>query len=73
MPGTAGRYRRNSAMIAIEASDPAELSALLDAARQDRLRDGLVEAVTAIGRVLASHAPSTADDIDELPNKVVLL
>lgn len=49
------------------------VSALLDAARQDRLRDGLVEAVTAIGRVLASHAPSTADEIDELPNKVVLL
>jgi putative membrane protein len=49
------------------------VSTLLDAARQDRLRDGLVEAVGAVGRVLAQHAPRSADDVDELPNKVVVL
>jgi putative membrane protein len=46
---------------------------LLDAAREDRLRDGLIEAVGAVGRVLAQHAPPVPGDIDELPNKVVLL
>ncbi len=46
---------------------------LLEAARQDRLRAGLIDAVGAIARVLAPHAPPAPDDIDELPNKVVLL
>ena len=46
---------------------------LLDAAREDRLRDGLIEAVGAVGRVLAQHAPPVPGDVDELPNKVVLL
>jgi putative membrane protein len=46
---------------------------LLDAARQDRLRAGLIDAVGAIARMLAPHAPPAPDDIDELPNKVVLL
>jgi putative membrane protein len=49
------------------------VAALLDAARQERLREGLIDAVGALGVVLAQHAPPTADDIDELPNKVVLL
>ncbi|MFA6965823.1 TPM domain-containing protein [Bosea sp. (in: a-proteobacteria)] len=47
-------------------------SALL-AARENRLRDGLIDAVQAVGVVLARHAPRMADDIDELPNKVVIL
>ncbi len=46
---------------------------LLAAARQDRLREGLIAAVAAIGAILASHAPPAADDVDELPNKVVIL
>lgn len=46
---------------------------LLDAAREDRLRDGLIEAVGAVGRVLAQHAPPVPGDVDELPNKVILL
>jgi putative membrane protein len=49
------------------------IAPLLDAARQDRLRAGLIEAVGAIARTLAPHAPPAPDDIDELPNKVVLL
>ncbi|AOO79808.1 TPM domain-containing protein [Bosea vaviloviae] len=49
------------------------VAALLDAARQERLREGLIDAVGALGRVLAQHAPPVADDIDELPNKVILL
>jgi putative membrane protein len=46
---------------------------LLDAAREDRLRDGLIAAVGAVGRVLAQHAPPGPGDVDELPNRVVLL
>lgn len=46
---------------------------LLEAAREDRLREGLIAAVADLGAVLARHAPPAANDIDELPNKVVLL
>lgn len=46
---------------------------LLAAARDDNLREGLIDAVGAVGRVLASHAPRAGDDVDELPNKVVIL
>jgi putative membrane protein len=46
---------------------------LLDEAARGRLREGLIAAVEAVGSILARHAPPVADDIDELPNKVVLL
>lgn len=46
---------------------------LLAAAGEDRLRDGLIAAVRSVGAVLANHAPRTQDDVDELPNKVVIL
>lgn len=46
---------------------------LLDAAREERLREGLVAAVGAVGQILANHAPRGADDADELPNRVILL
>lgn len=46
---------------------------LLEAAKEDRLREGLIAAVADIGAVLAQHAPPAANDVDELPNKVVLL
>lgn len=49
------------------------IEALLLAAREDRLRDGLVAAVASVGAVLAVHAPPVAGDVDELPNKVVIL
>ena len=46
---------------------------LLDAARQGRLREGVIAAVERVGLVLAEHAPRREGDLDELPNKVVLL
>lgn len=49
------------------------IESLTAAAREDRLRDGLVDAVAAIGDVLAGQAPRGEDDVDELPNKVVIL
>lgn len=56
-----------------EATWKAIIEPLLAAAREDRLREGLEAAVAAVGQVLAAHAPPAADDIDELPNKVVIL
>ncbi|WP_439499290.1 TPM domain-containing protein [Bosea sp. (in: a-proteobacteria)] len=72
------RYAEVVADLAIEDEiDPAVwrgiIEPLLEAAREDRLRAGLVDAVGAVGAVLARHAPPAADDVDELPNKVVLL
>jgi putative membrane protein len=72
------RYAEVVADLAIEDKiDPAVwrgiIEPLLEAAREDRLRAGLVDAVAAVGAVLARHVPPAADDVDELPNKVVLL
>jgi len=49
------------------------VDALLAAAARDALREGLIVAVRDVGNVLALHAPAVADDVDELPNKVVIL
>lgn len=49
------------------------IAELITAIRAGRPVDGLVEAVNRAGQILAEHAPPQANDIDELPNKVVLL
>ena len=49
------------------------VEAVVIAGRDDRLREGVVTAVRAIGAVLANHTPRSPDDIDELPNSVILL
>jgi putative membrane protein len=49
------------------------VEAVVVAGREDRLREGVVTAVQAIGAVLANHAPPLPDDVDELPNNVVIL
>ncbi len=49
------------------------VEAVVLAGREDRLRGGIVTAVRAIGAVLANHAPRSPDDVDELPNNVVIL
>ena len=46
---------------------------LVTALRQGRGPDGLVAAVARVGNILAEHAPPTADDADELINKVILI
>ena len=46
---------------------------LLVAAREDRLTEGLIAAVDAVGAVLAQHGPPVPGDVDELSNKVILL
>ena len=49
------------------------IEALLAAAREDRLTEGLIKAVDAVGAELARHAPPVPGDVDELSNKVILL
>lgn len=49
------------------------IALLLDAAKDGRLRDGLIAAVAQIGDELAIHAPARPGDVDELPNHVILL
>jgi putative membrane protein len=46
---------------------------LLDAIRAGQAGDGLVKAVRRAGAILAEHAPPRLDDMDELPNKVILM
>lgn len=46
---------------------------LTAAIRDDRMIEGLIEAIRRTGAILAEHAPPRLDDVDELPNKVILL
>ena len=46
---------------------------LTAAIRANRRIEGLEEAIRRTGRILADHAPPRLDDVDELPNKVILL
>jgi putative membrane protein len=46
---------------------------LTAAIRNDRMIEGLEEAIRRTGVILAEHAPPRLDDVDELPNKVILL
>jgi putative membrane protein len=39
----------------------------------DRMIAGLEQAIRRMGTILAEHAPPRLDDVDELPNKVILL
>jgi len=49
------------------------IAKLTAAIREGRIGDGLVAAVRQAGAILAAHAPPRHDDMDELPNKVILL
>ena len=46
---------------------------LTAAIRDNRMIAGLEEAIRRTGAILAEHAPPRLDDVDELPNKVILL
>ena len=46
---------------------------LTTAIRAGRMIEGLEEAIRRTGAILARHAPPRLDDVDELPNKVILL
>jgi putative membrane protein len=46
---------------------------LTAAIREGRMIEGLEQAIRRTGSILAEHAPPRLDDVDELPNKVILL
>jgi putative membrane protein len=46
---------------------------LTDAIKAGRMTEGLIAAIQRTGVILAEHAPPRLDDMDELPNKVILL
>jgi putative membrane protein len=63
---------------AIHASVPKEawgeaMALLTDAVHDGRPGDGMVEAIAAIGRVLAAHFPRTGTDPNELPDRLIEL
>lgn len=49
------------------------LAKLVTAARDQRLAQGLILAIEGSGAILAEHFPRQEDDVDELPNKVILI
>jgi putative membrane protein len=49
------------------------MATLVDALRQDRAGEGLAAAVAQVGAVLAAHFPREADDINELPDRLIEL
>lgn len=49
------------------------MAALIVAVRDGRPGDGLAEAVTQIGRILAEHFPRSAEDTNELPDRLIEL
>ncbi|MDT8760826.1 hypothetical protein MZO42_19170 [Sphingomonas psychrotolerans] len=49
------------------------MAALITAVKQGRPGDGMAEAVTQIGKVLAEHFPRSAGDTNELPDRLIEL
>ena len=49
------------------------MTALLIDVKEGRVADGIVAAVERVGVVLADHFPRTADDINEIPDKLIEL
>lgn len=51
----------------------AAMAALIDSIRAGRPGEGLAAAVTQVGVVLATHFPREDDDVNELPDRLILL
>jgi len=49
------------------------MAALVDAVRDGRPADGMVDAIGRIGAILGEHFPKTADDVNELPDRLIEL
>ncbi len=49
------------------------MAALVAAAKDGRLADGMVEAIASVGVILAEHFPRAADDVNELPDRLIEL
>ena len=49
------------------------MTALLTEVREGKVADGIVAAVERIGAVLSEHFPRSADDSNEIPDKLIEL
>jgi putative membrane protein len=49
------------------------MAALIVAVRDGRPGDGMADAVTRIGAILGAHFPRSADDTNELPDRLIEL
>jgi putative membrane protein len=49
------------------------MTALLVDVREGRVADGIVAAIEQVGTVLAEHFPRSADDVNEIPDKLIEL
>ncbi len=49
----------------------AAMAALLAHIKQGHVADGMVEAIAQVGVVLAEHFPRDADDVNELPDRLI--
>jgi putative membrane protein len=49
------------------------MSSLIEQVREGRPGDGIVAAIERVGEVLAEHFPRTADDTNEIPDKLIEL
>ena len=49
------------------------MEGLVEAIKAGRTADGLAMTVRRLGDLLAEHAPPLGDDVDELPNRVIVL
>jgi putative membrane protein len=49
------------------------MASLVGEVRQGRPANGIVAAIERVGTVLAEHFPRTADDSNEIPDKLIEL
>jgi putative membrane protein len=49
------------------------MAAMLNHLSDGRVADGMCEAVERVGKILAAHIPRAADDINELPDRLIEL
>lgn len=47
------------------------MKAMLDPLRHGRMAEGMAAAVGEVGKVLAEHFPRSADDVNELPDRLI--
>ena len=47
------------------------MQSMLAELKQDRIADGMIAAVAKVGVVLAAHVPISAEDTNELPNRLI--
>ena len=49
------------------------MHALIEQVREGRAADGIVAAIERVGAVLAEHFPRSADDRNEIPDRLIIL